>query len=145
MIGLVIILFIPAIVSFIVISLYINKRKANTLANVIEENITNNYRHTIMLLKKINETLICDLDNSFLPSDASVYVIKPNTCPKMYTVNSKIVREFPEHKYNELINKMQNNKILTEHTIDSYSVYYIYEDKKSILLITGVNNLVDYK
>ena len=130
MIGLVIVLFIPALICFIVVSLYINKRKAKSLANVIEENITNNYTYTITLLEKINETLICDLDNSFLPPDASVYVIKPNTSPKIYTVNNNIVREFPEHKYKELINKMQANRTLAEHTIDSYSVYFIYEDKK---------------
>lgn len=145
MIGLVIVLFIPALICFIAVSLYINKRKAKSLANAIEENITNNYTYTLALLKKINETLTCDLENSFIPRDASVYIIKPNTRPKIHTVNKNIEREFPEHKFKELINKTQYNRILAECTIDSYSVYFIYEDKKSILLITGGNSLVNYK
>lgn len=127
MLGLVIILFIPALLSAILMLLYNNKQNAKSLSgklNTFFSNTHNNANAIIPIIIKENNFGIFE---GFISKKVDIFLIESNDGKiKVYTSNKqqKIISLKQFHK---IIEKANSERLVSKYDLDSVSVYYYFE------------------
>jgi hypothetical protein len=125
MIGLIIALFIPALISLLLVSIFNNKVKAKKACAEFEIYLSKYGQQFQLSVSQIVENKTYDYNDGVIEAGTSLHLIsRDNSKIKMYAINNQNSYVFSEKKYTKLMAKLKKNRITISYSIDSFSLYY---------------------
>lgn len=125
MIGWVIVLFIPAFTSLLLVSLHNNRIKAKKACTVFESRLTKNEKLFHQLISQIIKNNSYDYIDEIIDSQATIsFISKSDSKVTAYSFKAQKLYVFPEKKYDFLLAKLQKKVTTYSYSIDSFSLYY---------------------
>mgnify|MGYP000860863071 CR=1 FL=1 len=146
MIGWIIVLFIPALISLLLVSAYNNKIKAKKACIEFKIRLSKQQQQFQIAVSQIIENKTYDYGDGLIETGTSLLLIsRVNSEIMVYRINNQNSYVFSEKEYNRLMVKLEKNRVSYSFSMDSFSLYYRcstpYED--SILWIYYPQNVFD--
>ena len=137
MIGIVIILFIPAFLCLLMITYLNNKSNAKKAYSKLINKISEDEIRWEIITQQIINYKKFHLFEDFKMFEGDVFLItKENKIITIFPLNSNVQnKNMSLVKYEKLLNKFKDNKLFYSYGIDVYSVYYLFDEtlKNNIL------------
>jgi hypothetical protein len=127
MIGWVIILFIPALISGLLVAAYNNKRKAQKMCKRFEKLVSDNDLQFRTCVNRILEEKRYECNDGIIASGALIHLFsKINSGIKTTAINTQKTQDFSGNKYQWLMTKLQPNQVIYSYSTSSFTLYYRY-------------------
>ena len=146
MLGIVIILFIPAFISLLLLSFQNNKSNAKKVYLELKKQISKDEQRWGMITQQIVFDKKFQLLEELISLGLDAFLItKENVMITVYPLNSACQeKNMALMQYENLLDKLQEKRLLYTYSIDTYSVYFLFDKpyENSILWIYRRSNTV---
>jgi L-lactate permease len=146
MIGIVIILFIPALISLLMLTFFNNKSNARKVYLEFKKQISKDEQRWNMITRQIVLDKKFQLFEELTPFGVDVFLIKKENeeitvCPLTNNGQKKCMSLM---SYENLLGELKENRLAYTYSIDTYSIYYQFDKpyEDSILWIFRRSNSV---
>jgi hypothetical protein len=127
MIGWIIILFFPALISALLVATYKNKCKAKKMCEWFDKLLSVNDLQFRKCVNRILEDKLYEYNDGIIASGALIHLIsKTNSDIKATAINTPEAQDFSENKYQWLMTKLQPNQVTYSYSTSSFTLYYRY-------------------
>ena len=127
MIGWIIILFFPALISALLVGAYNNKCKAKKMCERFDKLVSVNDLQFRTCVNQILENQLDEYNDGIIASGALIHLIsKTNSDIKAIAINTREAQIFSKNKYKLLMAKLQPNQVTYSYSTSSFTLYYRY-------------------